>query len=228
VHLERRDGLNNTKALRLLIDARKRARRGGRSVPLLGYPQDLEYQPRQAANCAASSSAACPTLPAITPARNLAPHEDGIFSTSESGDSDSSQDDLVDDDGAEDPHGKEKLAKYMAGRAAAAAKKAKAAAHSAMTCGKNTGKALKNALARRLGKGVDQGEDQGECEESWERVESLVSIVEDEKGVGEIVGELVRAEIDFSGHHLAARDKSFWPGGGRGSDPYVSILQGMS
>jgi hypothetical protein len=227
VHLERRDRLNNTKALRLLIDARKRARRGGRSLPLLGYPPDLDDQPRQAANCAASSSAACPTLPAATPARNLAPHEDGIFSTSESGDSDSSQDDLVDDDGAEDPHGKEKLAKYMAGRAAAAAKKAKAAAHSAMTRGKNTGKALKNALARRLGKGVDEGEDNGECEESWERVESLVSI-EDERSVGEFVGELMTAEIDLSGHHLAARDRSFWPGAGKSSDPYVSILQGMS
>jgi len=226
VHLERRDGLNNTKALRLLIDARKRARRGGRAVPLLGYPPDPDDQPRQAANCAASS-AACPTLPAATPARNLAPHEDGIFSTSESGDSDSSQDDLVDDDGAEDPHRKEKLAKYMAGRAAAAAKKAKAAAHSAMMRGKNTGKALKNALARRLGKGVDEGEDNGECEESWERVESLVSI-EDERGVGEFVGQLVRAEIELSGHHLAARDRSFWPGAVKSSDPYVSILQGMS
>jgi hypothetical protein len=133
----------------------------------------------------------------------------------------------VDDDGAEDPHRKEKLAKYMAGRAAAAAKKAKAAAHSAMMHGKNTGKALKNALARRLGKGVDEGEDNGECEESWERVESLVSI-EDERGVGEFVGQLVRAEIELSGHHLAARDRSFWPGAVKSSDPYVSILQGMS
>jgi hypothetical protein len=32
----------------------------------------------------------------------------------------------------------------------------------------------------------------------------------------------------LSGHHLAARDRSFWPGAGKSSDPYVSILQGMS
>ena len=37
------------------------------------------------------------------------------------------------------------------------------------------------------------------------------------------VAEFVKAEIDLSGHHLAARDMSFLHG--RSSDPYVSILQ---
>jgi hypothetical protein len=37
------------------------------------------------------------------------------------------------------------------------------------------------------------------------------------------VAEFVKAEIDLSGHHLAARDMSFLHG--RSSDPYLSILQ---
>eukprot|EP00802_Teleaulax_amphioxeia_P004845 Tamp_04849.p1 GENE.Tamp_04849~~Tamp_04849.p1 ORF type:complete len:440 (-),score=70.68 Tamp_04849:310-1629(-) len=43
-------------------------------------------------------------------------------------------------------------------------------------------------------------------------------------GRGEGASGFVKADIDLSGHHLAARDMSFLHG--RSSDPYVSLLQG--
>ena len=224
VHLERRDGLNNTRALRMLIDARKRARRAGRSVPLLGYPPDFPDQTSPPASGAAPSSAASPMLPARTPARELGPHDGVIISsTSESEDSDSSQDDLV-EDVAEGLHRKEKekIRTYMAGRAAAAAKKAKAAAQSAMARGKSTqaaatlmkgGKALKNALAKRLGKREEEDEEEGECEDARDRSESLCSMVEAELAAGAFDG-LDPDGADCHGVQVGARVRRVRPSEG--------------
>jgi len=133
VHLERRDGLNNTRALRVLMDTRKRARRAGQPVPLLGYPDDNTLSNIIATGAQTGTTAVMlPRISTGAGARGGGGGGGGIISsTSESDDSDSSHDEHLDDDGGGGGGGG--LRSRMAGKAAAAAKKAKAAASSALS-----------------------------------------------------------------------------------------------
>ena len=119
-------------ALRQLIDMRKRARRAGQPVPLLGYPQD---PPLLRAPDRASAETPVPAgLPASSAKTRVVESSSIISSSSESGDSDSGQEDLGDEEAGAGGHAN--LRSRMAGRAAAAAKMATAAAASALTRGK--------------------------------------------------------------------------------------------
>ncbi len=194
VHLERRDGVNNTRALRLLMDVRKRARRAGEPVPELGYPSAVAARPSSSARASSRLSQA----------------EDAILSsTSESGDSDTSLEDLLDEDASQGQGGQHaKLRSLVAETASEAARRACAAASNALTRSRKTsaqtsaakaksaatvffkrGQALKTALAKRVStrRRATRAEqelimDGDETRDRSESLASLVEVEEDEEG----------------------------------------------
>lgn len=113
VYLERINGINNTRSLRVLMDTRKRARRAGQPVPPLGYPQG---QINMKLPTAFSSTSSHHTHAALHTHTASAQRAGGVISSSssESEDSDSSQDDGV----LEEEGGHRNLRSLMAGTAA--------------------------------------------------------------------------------------------------------------
>jgi hypothetical protein len=191
VHLERHNGVNNTRALRMLMDVRKRARRAGEPVPLLGYPSAVTSRLSSSARASSGASQA----------------EDAIISsTSESDDSDTSVEDLDEDACHGRGHGN--LRSLVAETASEAASWACAAASNALTRSRKSnaqtsaakaksaargllkrGQALKTALAKRVStrRRAPRAEQELslDADDTRDRSESLASLVEvetDEEG----------------------------------------------